>query len=58
MEGDSATVIENKPTNSAAPLLDYFSMKSVIMRRNCMAVMAAQARSLGFDGFLQDFTCS
>ncbi|MDY0029276.1 MAG: TraM recognition domain-containing protein [Pseudobdellovibrionaceae bacterium] len=47
VEGDSATVIENKPTNSATPFMTIFDEVGYYAAQG-MAVMAAQARSLGF----------
>ena len=47
VEGDSATVIENKPTTSATPFVTIFDEVGYYTAQG-MAVMAAQARSLGF----------
>lgn len=47
VEGDSATVIENKPTTSATPFVTVFDEVGYYTAQG-MAVMAAQARSLGF----------
>ena len=47
VEGTSATVIENKPTNSATPFVTIFDEVGYYTASG-MAVMAAQARSLGF----------
>lgn len=47
VEGDSATVIENKATNSATPFMTIFDEVGYYAAQG-MAVMAAQARSLGF----------
>ncbi len=47
IEGDTATVIENKPTNSATPFMTIFDEVGYYAAQG-MAVMAAQARSLGF----------
>ena len=47
VEGDSASVIENKPTNSATPFMTVFDEVGYYTAQG-MAVMAAQARSLGF----------
>src|SRR5690606_2565978 len=47
VEGDSATVIENKPTHSATPFMTVFDEVGYYTAQG-MAVMAAQARSLGF----------
>ncbi|MES2728693.1 MAG: TraM recognition domain-containing protein [Pseudomonadota bacterium] len=47
VEGDSATVIENKPTHSATPFMTVFDEVGYYTASG-MAVMAAQARSLGF----------
>ncbi len=47
VEGDSASVIENKPTNSATPFMTIFDEVGYYAAQG-MAVMAAQARSLGF----------
>lgn len=47
VEGDSASVIENKPTNSATPFMVVFDEVGYYTAQG-MAVMAAQARSLGF----------
>lgn len=47
VEGTSATVIENKPTNSATPFMTVFDEVGYYTAEG-MAVMAAQARSLGF----------
>ncbi len=47
VEGDSATVIENKPTHSATPFMTIFDEVGYYTAQG-MAVMAAQARSLGF----------
>lgn len=47
VEGESATVIENKPTHSATPFMTVFDEVGYYTASG-MAVMAAQARSLGF----------
>jgi intracellular multiplication protein IcmO len=47
VEGDSATVIENKATHSATPFMTVFDEVGYYTAQG-MAVMAAQARSLGF----------
>lgn len=47
VEGDSSTVIENKPTHSATPFMTVFDEVGYYISDG-MAVMAAQARSLGF----------
>ncbi|MGH1398548.1 MAG: type IV secretory system conjugative DNA transfer family protein [Alphaproteobacteria bacterium] len=47
VEGSSATVIENKPTHSATPFMTVFDEVGYYTAQG-MAVMAAQARSLGF----------
>jgi intracellular multiplication protein IcmO len=47
VEGESATVIDNKPTNSATPFIAIFDEVGYYTAAG-MAVMAAQARSLGF----------
>jgi intracellular multiplication protein IcmO len=47
VEGDTATAIENKPTNSATPFIAIFDEVGYYTAQG-MAVMAAQARSLGF----------
>ncbi len=47
VEGESATVIENKPTHSATPFMTIFDEVGYYTAEG-MAVMAAQARSLGF----------
>jgi len=47
VEGDSASVIENKPTHSATPFMTIFDEVGYYAAQG-MAVMAAQARSLGF----------
>lgn len=47
VEGESATVIENKVTNSATPFMTVFDEVGYYTAQG-MAVMAAQARSLGF----------
>lgn len=47
IEGDRATVIDNKPTNSATPFMTIFDEVGYYAASG-MAVMAAQARSLGF----------
>ncbi|MBI3441217.1 MAG: TraM recognition domain-containing protein, partial [Proteobacteria bacterium] len=47
VEGDSAKVIENKPTTSATPFIAIFDEVGYYAAQG-MAVMAAQARSLGF----------
>lgn len=47
VEGDSATVIENKPTTSSTPFIAIFDEVGYYAAQG-MAVMAAQARSLGF----------
>ena len=47
VEGSSETVIENKPTHSATPFMTIFDEVGYYTAQG-MAVMAAQARSLGF----------
>jgi intracellular multiplication protein IcmO len=47
VEGESATVIENKPTHSSTPFMTIFDEVGYYTAAG-MAVMAAQARSLGF----------
>lgn len=47
VEGEAATTIENKPTNSATPFIAIFDEVGYYTAKG-MAVMAAQARSLGF----------
>jgi intracellular multiplication protein IcmO len=47
VEGESATVIENKPTHSSTPFITVFDEVGYYTSEG-MAVMAAQARSLGF----------
>ncbi len=47
VEGEGATVIENKPTHSATPFITVFDEVGYYVAEG-MAVMAAQARSLGF----------
>jgi len=47
VEGDTATAIENKPTTSATPFISIFDEVGYYAAQG-MAVMAAQARSLGF----------
>jgi len=47
VEGEAATVIENKPTHSATPFMTVFDEVGYYTAEG-MAVMAAQARSLGF----------
>ncbi len=47
VEGESSTVIDNKPTNSATPYIAIFDEVGYYTAQG-MAVMAAQARSLGF----------
>jgi intracellular multiplication protein IcmO len=47
VEGDTATAIENKPTTSATPFMAIFDEVGYYAAQG-MAVMAAQARSLGF----------
>ncbi len=47
VEGESATVIENKPTTSSTPFMCVFDEVGYYTAAG-MAVMAAQARSLGF----------
>lgn len=47
VEGESATVIENKPSVSATPFMTIFDEVGYYVSDG-MAVMAAQARSLGF----------
>ncbi len=47
VEGESATVIENKVTTSATPFMTVFDEVGYYTAQG-MAVMAAQARSLGF----------
>ena len=47
VEGDTATAIENKPTTSSTPFMAIFDEVGYYTAQG-MAVMAAQARSLGF----------
>lgn len=47
VEGDTESVIENKPTRSATPFMTVFDEVGYYAASG-MAVMAAQARSLGF----------
>jgi len=47
VEGDTATAIENKPTTSSTPFMAIFDEVGYYVAQG-MAVMAAQARSLGF----------
>ncbi len=47
VEGNSETVIDNKPTKSATPFMTVFDEVGYYTAQG-MAVMAAQARSLGF----------
>jgi intracellular multiplication protein IcmO len=47
LEGDSSNIIENKPTHSATPFMTVFDEVGYYTAQG-MAVMAAQARSLGF----------
>ena len=47
VEGESASVIENKPTQSSTPFMVVFAEVGYYTAEG-MAVMAAQARSLGF----------
>jgi hypothetical protein len=47
VEGESANVIENKPTHSSTPFMTVFDEVGYYVTDG-MAVMAAQARSLGF----------
>jgi intracellular multiplication protein IcmO len=47
VEGESSTVIENKPTQSSTPFMCVFDEVGYYAAQG-MAVMAAQARSLGF----------
>ncbi len=47
VEGSSETVIENKPTHSSTPFMTVFDEVGYYTAQG-MAVMAAQARSLGF----------
>ena len=47
LEGESSTVIENKPTHSSTPFMTIFDEVGYYTSQG-MAVMAAQARSLGF----------
>ncbi len=47
VEGSSATVIENKATHSSTPFMTVFDEVGYYVAEG-MAVMAAQARSLGF----------
>lgn len=47
VEGESSTVIENKPTHSSTPFMTVFDEVGYYTAEG-MAVMAAQARSLGF----------
>jgi len=47
VEGEASTVIENKPTHSATPFMTVFDEVGYYTASG-MAVMAAQARSLGF----------
>jgi len=47
VEGEAATVIENKPTRSSTPFVTVFDEVGYYTTQG-MGVMAAQARSLGF----------
>ncbi len=47
LEGESAAVIENKPTHASTPFVTIFDEVGYYTAEG-MAVMAAQARSLGF----------
>lgn len=47
LEGESSSVIENKPTHSSTPFIVVFDEVGYYTAQG-MAVMAAQARSLGF----------
>lgn len=47
VEGETSKVIENKPTNSSTPFMTVFDEVGYYVTDG-MAVMAAQARSLGF----------
>ncbi len=47
LEGDTSSVIENKPTHSSTPFMTVFDEVGYYTAQG-MAVMAAQARSLGF----------
>ena len=47
VEGEAATAIENKPTTSSTPFIAIFDEVGYYTAQG-MAVMAAQARSLGF----------
>ncbi len=47
VEGSSSSVIENKPTHSSTPFMTVFDEVGYYVAEG-MAVMAAQARSLGF----------
>lgn len=47
VEGEASTVIENKPTHSSTPFMTVFDEVGYYTAAG-MAVMAAQARSLGF----------
>ena len=47
VEGETSTVIDNKPTHSATPFMTVFDEVGYYISDG-MAVMAAQARSLGF----------
>lgn len=47
LEGESSSIIENKPTHSATPFMTVFDEVGYYTAQG-MAVMAAQARSLGF----------
>lgn len=47
VEGDTATAIDNKPTTSSTPFIAVFDEVGYYAAQG-MAVMAAQARSLGF----------
>ncbi|HBH25901.1 MAG TPA: type IV secretion protein IcmO [Rhodospirillaceae bacterium] len=47
LEGESTAVIENKPTHSSTPFITIFDEVGYYTAEG-MAVMAAQARSLGF----------
>ena len=47
VEGSTETAIENKPTNSSTPFISIFDEVGYYTAQG-MAVMAAQARSLGF----------
>ena len=47
LEGEASSVIENKPTHSSTPFMTVFDEVGYYTAQG-MAVMAAQARSLGF----------